>query len=282
MRGATCSRCAGYIDKQISIHAPHAKCDIFPADKTQCDSHFNPRTSCEVRPKAPLPLTGTAYFNPRTSCEVRLRSAHILVQFRIYFNPRTSCEVRPFSLLSLPLLLHHFNPRTSCEVRPWQFLHIKSGERFQSTHLMRGATGLIRGGDTRRDIISIHAPHARCDSRPVIARRRIKHFNPRTSCEVRLPNIWERTWMRWQFQSTHLMRGATWSGCSRAGAYHFNPRTSCEVRHLVAQSDLIVLTISIHAPHARCDPPLIMLLVCRLLFQSTHLMRGATKSFFIP
>ena len=39
-------------------------------------------------------------------------------------------------------------------------------EIFQSTHLMRGATMLAgSGGDD--DDISIHAPHARCDSKTI-------------------------------------------------------------------------------------------------------------------
>ena len=103
--------------------------------------------------------------------------------------------------------------------------------------------------------ISIHAPHAGCDERPV-------------NVEVRF----------FEFQSTHPMRGATmpairtWSSCT-----YFNPRTPCGVRHyhlLIFGCDF---TISIHAPHAGCDMKETREVVPVTLFQSTHPMRGATR-----
>ena len=78
---------------------------------------------------------------------------------------------------------------------------------FQSTHLLRGATG------------NIHGYH----DKPY-------NFNPRTSCEVRLNQLF--SFLRsLTFQSTHLLRGAT-SGCASClgASCDFNPRTSCEVR----------------------------------------------------
>ena len=57
-----------------------------------------------------------------------------------------------------------------------------------------------------------------------------------------------------QFQSTHLMRGAT-------------------TGHI---GIVFVHQISIHAPHARCDYWYYVYVLLYTTFQSTHLMRGAT------
>ena len=127
-------------------------------------------------------------------------------------------------------------------------------------------------------LISIHAPRAGCDLRHVLPSSCRQNFNPRTPCGVRL----ERNGMCWdsaQFQSTHPVRGAT-------------------VRQ--TQSDKYI-NISIHAPRAGCDLPILYGLTavydfnprtpCGVrptclsstptarLFQSTHPVRGATKEF---
>ena len=101
------------------------------------------------------------------------------------------------------------------------------------------------------------------------------------------------------FQSTLLMRGATWAGSSaRCVSINFNPRSSCEERHATPyglsyvtpfQSTLLmrgatdlhdslwmILTISIHAPHARSDVQSLCTQCLLVVFQSTLLMRGAT------
>ena len=132
---------------------------------------------------------------------------------------------------------HHpnFNPRTPCGVRlTYNELGYKD-YLFQSTHPMRGATLSILDSDISR-IISIHAPHAGCDSMNLLKR-----------CN------------RIIFQSTHPMRGATkgtlrllclvdkisihapHAGCDagscRKGKRHrnFNPRTPCGVRLYMAR-----------------------------------------------
>ncbi len=118
---------------------------------------------------------------------------------------------------------------------------------------MRGATNTVRPMDDIKSI-SIHAPHARSDSQKETALKSILAF-----------------------QSTLLMRGATeHGGLHPAGLQNFNPRSSCEERRgrrscrsslttfqstllmRGATSDLhdslrMILTISIHAPHARSD-----------------------------
>ena len=129
-------------------------------------------------------------------------------------------------------------------------LHTR-GFQFQSTLLMRGATH-PKCFWQRTCFISIHAPHARSDLRPLKLRLTSSNFNPRSSCEERLhceaceadPEL---------FQSTLLMRGATSSvdlllpgsrisihapharsdlttTSSLSSQNHFNPRSSCEER----------------------------------------------------
>ena len=123
--------------------------------------------------------------------------------------------------------------------------------KFQSTHLMRGAT--IKAW--RRElivIISIHAPHARCDWLS-FALQNPAYFNPRTSCEVRLGG---REYINvYDYISIHA------------------PHARCDHRKRGARMDT---RISIHAPHARCDKERLLYDLAKSIFQSTHLMRGAT------
>ena len=123
-----------------------------------------------------------------------------------------------------------FNPRTSCEVR----------------RLTDEPKSLMK--------VSIHAPHARCDTQKRKKENEHLRFNPRTSCEVR-PSC----------------------RCHSPHPTGFNPRTSCEVRRRLR----VVCNrrrVSIHAPHARCDQRRSKLKRNSTGFQSTHLMRGATHS----
>ena len=108
--------------------------------------------------------------------------------------------------------------------------------------------------DGRRDAedISIHAPHARSDTASADKSAAAEtfqstllmrgatcwarwvpiwtNFNPRSSCEERLPyKIGYDNWH--SFQSTLLMRGATSRSCMASGTCDFNPRSSCEERH---------------------------------------------------
>ena len=238
--------------RAISTHAPLARCDIqgLEAQGYTVKGDFNSRTSCEVRlddridtmdifhisthaplARCDLHQTPAAFrvsdFNSRTSCEVRPHAMQAKCTPN-NFNSRTSCEVRPPQQLENPVHAN-FNSRTSCEVR--RTLAIMSGiaDRFQLTHLLRGAT-------------------LPADQRPAGP----ADFNSRTSCEVRLsrkalldcmPISTHAPLARCdaafaachaailRFQLTHLLRGAT----SPSAFYHptainFNSRTSCEVR----------------------------------------------------
>ena len=148
---------------------------------------------------------------PHARSDARRLLAHGV---RRYFNPRSSCEERrPFA----PLTSSHCG--------------------FQSTLLMRGATltwDIVHIGD----VISIHAPHARSDSRTISRRLTHSNFNPRSSCEERhsMMAFWKSSSL---FQSTLLMRGATGRKAMRPGrALYFNPRSSCEERRDAEQRRL--------------------------------------------
>ena len=125
--------------------------------------------------------------------------------------------------------------------------------KFQSTHLLRGATHF----DVRRfaqAAISIHAPLARCDPAGRSPCRARWHFNPRTSCEVRRGIVFLSLAVCMISIHAPLARCDVHHRRFTLGAPDFNPRTSCEVRRR---------TLS------RARSP--------LLFQSTHLLRGATN-----
>ena len=125
-------------------------------------------------------------------------------------------------------------------------------------------------------IISIHAPHARSDVRTPD----VDHC---VLISIHAPHARsDRTWrtmdmVRFSFQSTLLMRGATWRRSFRRGnTFYFNPRSSCEERPYLAHDGHGSFLISIHAPHARSDLAAQLSTRKYLLFQSTLLMRGAT------
>ena len=193
-----------------------------------------------------------------------------------------------------------FNPRTPCGVRhggpPPDFVH-----KIISIHAPHaGCDRHATYSEIRSKQISIHAPHAGCD---LLARRPLALISG--------------------FQSTHPMRGAT--PARRAAfpshrdfnprtpcgvrpalffvfadiALDFNPRTPCGVRPVKDRPIDKIDEISIHAPHAGCDPSAVRtanvstdfnprtpcgvrhpeyrrLAVFSRKFQSTHPMRGAT------
>ena len=148
------------------------------------------------------------------------------------FNPRSSCEERP----GCHAFLEGFMEFQSTLLMRGATLRRRSGtnglSKFQSTLLMRGATWtildnylitnvfqstlLMRGATCFQysivyllRLISIHAPHARSDSRSTrVISRADCDFNPRSSCEERLTRAGSTRQIT-TFQSTLLMRGAT-------------------------------------------------------------------------
>ena len=206
LRGATSPAAVACAIHRISIHAPLAGCDHQPQHHGAYARYFNPRTPCGVRRGRGGFHFQQADFNPRTPCGVRQTRRPWPIRCR-HFNPRTPCGVRPAAISSDVYSPADFNPRTPCGVRPPIYSYTSRMLAFQSTHPLRGATkGLFLCENTGD--ISIHAPLAGCDARPVPVLRRTGGF-----------------------QSTHPLRGATLRQSARSPtSANFNPRTPCGVR----------------------------------------------------
>ena len=147
-------------------------------------------------------------------------------------------------------------------------------KQFQSTLLMRGATGdqrklaeamavfqstlLMRGATPHVCLGCLHAyfnPRSSCEERrplPAAALTADRHFNPRSSCE-------ERPGRR------QTSRRAT----------DFNPRSSCEERRRIVEIGYESTNFN---PRSSCEERRRDGLRANAdgIFQSTHLMRGAT------
>ena len=163
---------------------------------------------------------------------------------------------------------------------------------------MRGATWRV----ACRHPIHDFNPRSSCEERhpAPCTQTSAPHFNPRSSCEERRiyqpPTFTSKN----KFQSTLLMRGATsrsvltHRACAkfqstllmRGATCHlrlfrrradFNPRSSCEERLRHAHHVHQARRISIHAPHARSDHKQLTTSTGMTIFQSTLLMRGATR-----
>ncbi len=189
----------------VSIHAPLARCDI---------RLFNNPYALNVSIHAPLARCDLVYWwryspfyvsihAPLARCDVCCLLCSLVPSVSIH-APLARCD----SLSDFANYLHiGFNPRTPCEVRRALLYLVMQGRMFQSTHPLRGATydGVQ---NTRDEIVSIHAPLARCDFRRDVYVKHLRSFNPRTPCEVR-PTL-STGWITSQlFQSTHPLRGAT-------------------------------------------------------------------------
>ena len=164
--------------------------------------------------------------------------------------------------------------------------------------------------------VSIHAPLARGDILSLTLKKSLRRFNPRPSCEGRLqvlrpaldnvcfnprPSCEGRRKFEKgesEFQSTPLLRGATFCLQNGGETYLFQSTPSCEGRLYIAGKKQHSLEVSIHAPLARGDCFLISInnLILRFnprpscegrlmplkhssmmyRFQSTPLLRGAT------
>ena len=145
----------------ISIHAPHARSDHNP-----CSCH----TFCIISIHAPHARSDPTLTNHATFGHISIHAPHA----------RSALTHTPFFIR-----LSHFNPRSSCEERLEILPRSCALPRFQSTLLMRGATGCFYLFYSTQKI-SIHAPHARSDTRDALI----------------VPVVIT-------FQSTLLMRGAT-------------------------------------------------------------------------
>ena len=147
--------------REISTHAPLARCDHANTSFPHLYADFNSRTSCEVRLRVTFVAASEdiSTHAPLARCDVCFQT--------------TSCHASDF------------NSRTSCEVRQNSISIFLRASRFQLTHLLRGATFPftsltsahlnfnsrtsceVRRGAAEKwnnDKISTHAPLARCDA----------------------------------------------------------------------------------------------------------------------
>ncbi len=186
--------------------------------------------------------------------------------------PRAGCDGDRDPQPPLAVFISIHAPRAGCDFS----VSLSGGSEvvFQSTHPVRGATKAL-SGEVNVVVISIHAPRAGCDPLRLSGGQKGINFNPRTPCGVRLASVVGLPSSS-VFQSTHPVRGATSfvldgreilhisihaprAGCDGricgrpAQLRDFNPRTPCGVRHLHRWNR-----------------------TRRVIFQSTHPVRGAT------
>ena len=194
--------------------------------------NFNPRTPCGVRRRTDNPCCNPSRnFNPRTPCGVRLLYVCDLSKTDRYFNPRTPCGVRPMIVSEKTLMCWNFNPRTPCGVRLKSQIEGMNMFSFQSTHPMRGATYNVWEVEEMAEI-SIHAPHAGCDLIIITSDN-----------------------LTFTFQSTHPMRGATTiRGPPSPRLCRFQSTHPMRGATTAHRAVAVIPAISIHAPHAGCDP----------------------------
>ena len=126
------------VQRDISIHAPHARSDARRDGSIVHDLYFNPRSSCEERPHDDIDFANRADFNPRSSCEERpsggtRSTTHFQFQSTLLMRGATDhVDPEDKALLFQSTLLmrgatcrwdsarhpnDYFNPRSSCEER---------------------------------------------------------------------------------------------------------------------------------------------------------------------
>ena len=171
----------------------------------------------------------------------------------------------------------HFNPRSSYEERRRTAASSSTPGIFQSTLLIRGATDRrhrVRPGDTHFN------PRSSYEERPVIPLtiRNRDNFNPRSSYEER-QHLADLTPCpcRISIHAPHTRSDGCTRPC-RTCCLHFNPRSSYEERHPANENANDTHSISIHAPHTRSDAQIDSVWKTSFQFQSTLLIRGATRS----
>ena len=176
---------------------------------------FNPRTPCGVRHRNTIAVDAEKLFQSTHPMRGATNSRKRFYSQGVYFNPRTPCGVR----------------------RCWRHRTVER-LKFQSTHPMRGATSMFswprrsftnfnprtpcgvrrtpaRKGE-RGTGISIHAPHAGCDSSAVftfLSRILISIHAPHAGCDAGSGRRFNDAKL---FQSTHPMRGATTTAADTA------------------------------------------------------------------
>ena len=147
MRGATSIAVFAFISVCISIHAPHAGCDV---SFDGCCVLFSiisihaPHAGCDEKLKGLSPEDLVISIHaPHAGCD-RRHVGDITKTYIISIHaPHAGCDPRlRLSRAASP----HFNPRTPCGVRQDPTYNLAFSGLFQSTHPMRGATSFFLVG----------------------------------------------------------------------------------------------------------------------------------------
>ena len=190
--------------QSISIHTPHTRCDslilgCFPQLIIFQSTHL---------------IRGVTWYLNLWSSEMGRD-----------FNPHTSYEVWQTCIGLEFQGMPYFNPHTSYEVWPPLVIFMVKGTLFQSTHLIRGVTGVAAAATKAAFAISIHTPHTRCDNLELVNSNNVV-----------------------KFQSTHLIRGVTSPvGSTGKVLADFNPHTSYEV--WLQQTNKVIPAVIFQSTH---------------------------------
>ncbi len=231
MRGATPRWCPTPGDSPgVSTHAPHARGDPRRRPGRGCHTSFNPRPSCEGRPRSGRLQAvgdGVSTHAPHARGDemaIHMSSRVVLVSTHAPHARGVGRGDGGGRLLQVSTPAPHargdtrqppssstrtsFNPRPACAGRRLRALRGRDrGERFNPRPSCEGRRA---AGRLLRDVgaVSTHAPHARGDPRGSQEPRLRVSFNPRPSCEGRQPDGIGIDAVP-EFQPTPLMRGAT-------------------------------------------------------------------------
>ena len=123
---------------------------------------------------------GVSIHAPRAGCDSNSISCSTFVPVSIH-APRAGCDIfiTWYNLLA-QVSIHA--PRAGCDMIG--ILNLRSFEKFQFTHPVRGATYVCDISDVSCRV-SIHAPRAGCDCSSCCAFSSFSSFNSRTPCGVR-------------------------------------------------------------------------------------------------
>ena len=262
-------------DDTISIHAPHAGCDLHGLPNRQGRPHFNPRTPCGVRlhsrGKTAQFVTFQSTHPMRGATTLQFNAALGMVAFQSTHPMRGATELNTAFVELCRISIHA--PHAGCDFPSCSRRYSLSS--FQSTHPMRGATETLM---TRQPVWGYFNPRTPCGVRLAAGGMFDdvpSDFNPRTPCGVR--------------------QNVFYGGIIQRGISIHAPHAGCD---LIQSPSEDLRRISIHAPHAGCDGagisapqrsknfnprtpcgvrrPVRRASSLGLGFQSTHPMRGAT------
>ena len=252
---AGCDGCVEYDggSRLISIHAPLAGCDPGKASAERQPDHFNPRTPCGVRLVRASGYRASAVFqstHPLRGATAKCSCWEYRACISIH-APLAGCDDTAASDAFDLFTISIHAPLAGCDVQSYGI-----GSRnvaFQSTHPLRGATLLPTFSRSAMTFQSTHPLRgATYIDRSGNLYTVISIHAPLAGCDEAGAEV---------PANAKISIHAPLAGCDdreaaeRTGRDHFNPRTPCGVRHQHPQS----------RGAARS-------------FQSTHPLRGATRS----